>query len=51
MEDKKITDLKKKINNLIWCNCPRKTTLDEAESIAIKILAMIINGEVIKEAE
>ena len=38
------TELKKAINNLIWMNSPATITLNQAEKIAVDILAMIQNG-------
>lgn len=38
---RKQTELKLEINRLIWQYAPAKTTLEEAEDIACKILTMV----------
>ena len=45
MEDQEITELKLKINNLIWMHSVELLSLAEAEIMSIDILEMITKGK------
>ncbi len=51
LDEEEQIDLKKEINNLIWCNSPAGISLGEGEAIALHILRCVLDGRVKKSAE